>query len=313
MTDTFGITTVIRAAEEVRPDADWCLWKLTQSESRLNYLLLPPLNINFLTSEPVEEVAMVRDEAADLAWALHRVPAAPAQATSVQSGDGDLVYVPLADQRVPLVLTQSPDGRFLVECQLVNRPANAATALMPAGLRVRDEEVPDEGLLLRRQFELGAHPGRPAATVGVARDHPGCADAGQRSALGRPGCRRDIHPRDLAAGTGVHADRQPPDPSDVLPWGPPSAGCGSRAGSEIFVERRRRPRRRVRAGLGKGANGTPKIGGDRRPSMLEVPGSHRRVKPRQHRASFVLAPSASAPGAANTRTLRIAVRPLEIP
>ena len=161
MTDTFGITTTIRAAEEVRPDANWCLWKVTQGDGRLGYLLLPPPNISFLTSEPVEEVAMVRDEAANLAWALHRVPATPAQAVPVESGEGALIYVPitaLPDARAPLVLTESADGRFLVEGQLVNRPANAATDLMPASFRVRDEEVPDEGIILRRRFELGRTP-----------------------------------------------------------------------------------------------------------------------------------------------------------
>jgi hypothetical protein len=161
MTDTFGITTTIRAADEVRPDANWCLWKLTQRDGKLGYLLLPPPNISFLTSEPVEEVAMVRDEAADLAWVLRRVPTTPAQVTPVQSGEGDLVYVPITpfrDQRVPLVLTESADGRFLVEGQMVNRPANVPTDLMPAGFRVRDEEVLDEGLILRRRFELGRTP-----------------------------------------------------------------------------------------------------------------------------------------------------------
>jgi hypothetical protein len=161
MSDTFGITTTIRPADEVRPDASWCLWKVTQGDGRLDYMLLPPPGIGFLTSEPVEEVAMVRDEAADMAWALHRVPANATQATPVESGEGDLIYVPitaLPDERVPLVLSESADGRFLVEAQMVNRPANAATELMPAGFRVRDEEVPDEGLTLRRRFELGRTP-----------------------------------------------------------------------------------------------------------------------------------------------------------
>lgn len=161
ITDTFGITTTIRAAEEVRPDANWCLWKVTQDGGRLGYLLLPPPNISFLTSEPVEEVAMVRDEAANLAWVLHRVPATPAQAIPVESGEGDAIYLPLTtlpDDRVPLVLAELEDGRFLVEARMVNRPANAATELMPPGFRVWDEEVPDEGLTLRRRFELGRTP-----------------------------------------------------------------------------------------------------------------------------------------------------------
>jgi hypothetical protein len=161
LTDTFEITTTIRAAEEVRPDPNWSLWKLTQGDSKLGYLLLPPPNISFLTSEPVEEIAVVRDEAANLAWALRRVPATAARVIPLESGEGDLLYVPItpmADERVPLVLIEATDGRFLTEAQLVNQPANIATELLPAGFRVRDEEVPDEGVTLRRQFELGRTP-----------------------------------------------------------------------------------------------------------------------------------------------------------
>ena len=53
---------------------------------------------------------------------------------------------PLPDARVPLLLTESTVGRFLVEAQMVGRATNPATELIPAGFRVRDEEVPDEGL-----------------------------------------------------------------------------------------------------------------------------------------------------------------------
>src|SRR5262249_30051174 len=128
-TDTFGITTIIRSAEEVRPDPNWSLWKVTQGAGKLNYLLLPPPGISFLTGEPVEEIAMVRDEAANLAWALRRVPAPPAQVVPVESGAGDLIYVPMKtppDDRVPLVLTELAEGRFLLEGQMVNHAAPTA-------------------------------------------------------------------------------------------------------------------------------------------------------------------------------------------
>lgn len=158
MTDTFGITTTIRAAEEVRPDVNWCLWKLTQGDGRLSYLLLPPPNVSFANSEPVEEIALVRDEAANLAWALHKIPSTNPEVVSPEAGPGDLIYVPmtaLPDTRVPLVLTESTDGRFLIRGLLLNRPVPAATNLLPDDFRLRDEELPDEGLTLRRQFELG--------------------------------------------------------------------------------------------------------------------------------------------------------------
>lgn len=162
ITDTYGVTTIIQAANQVRPDPKWSLWQLTQGSGKLGYLLLPPPNIGFLNGEPVEEVAMLRDEASNLAWALHRVPAAPAQAAAPTTTEGgDWIYramTPVPDDRVPLVLTEAADGRFLVEAQLVNHPATPATPLIALGFRIRDEELPDEGLTLRRRFELGRTP-----------------------------------------------------------------------------------------------------------------------------------------------------------
>jgi hypothetical protein len=65
---------------------------------------------------------------------------------------------PLPDARVPLSLMELAAGRFLVESQLVNAPPNQPTALTPAGFQVRDEEIPDEGLTVRRRYETGRTP-----------------------------------------------------------------------------------------------------------------------------------------------------------
>jgi hypothetical protein len=56
------------------------------------------------------------------------------------------------------VLTESADGRFLIRGEMLNRPVPAATDLIPNDFHVRDEELPDEGLTLRRRFELGRTP-----------------------------------------------------------------------------------------------------------------------------------------------------------
>jgi hypothetical protein len=146
----------------VRPHDGWALWRVTQGTGELPYLLLPPTDAEFLSGLPIEEVAMVRDEAANLAWALHTIPAgaAPVLATPA-SGAGDLIYVPitpLPDARVPLVLGESAAGRFLTAGHMVNQSAAAPTALIPANFRLRDEELPDEGLILRRRFKLGRTP-----------------------------------------------------------------------------------------------------------------------------------------------------------
>jgi hypothetical protein len=64
----------------------------------------------------------------------------------------------LPDARVPLVLTQSTDGRFLIRGEMLNRPVPTPTDLVATDFRLRDEELPDEGLTLRRRFELGRTP-----------------------------------------------------------------------------------------------------------------------------------------------------------
>jgi hypothetical protein len=159
--DTFGITTIIRATEDVRPDPNWSLWHITQGPGKLRYLLLPPPNISFATSESIEEVAIIRDEAANLAWLLHKTPQTRPETLPMKTGAGDLIYVPMTamlDSRVPLVLTETGSDRFLIEGHMLGHPAPAPTDLIPAGFRLRDEELPDEGLTLCRRFELGRTP-----------------------------------------------------------------------------------------------------------------------------------------------------------
>lgn len=162
VSDTFGVTTVIRPSEQVHPHDGWALWRLSQGGQTLPYLLLPPPNACFLSSEPVEEVAFVRDEAADMGWALHRIPPAAAASVATPAGPGgDYVYVPmtaLPDNRRPLVMTESAAGRFLVAGQMLNQAAPGPTPLMGAQFQMRDETLPDEGLLLRRQYQLGRTP-----------------------------------------------------------------------------------------------------------------------------------------------------------
>jgi hypothetical protein len=158
VTDTFGVTTLIRSAAQVRPHAGWRLWEV----SDLPYLLLPPPDIESLTSEPVEQVSFVRDEAANLAWALRIVPppgtvpvAAPA------TGAGDLLYVPFVaprDNRIPLPLVETTAGRWLIRGSLIDQPATPPSDLLSADFRLRDEDLPDEGLQLQRRFELGRTP-----------------------------------------------------------------------------------------------------------------------------------------------------------
>lgn len=110
----------------------------------------------------MEKVAFVRDEAANLAWALQVLPQTP-QPTPVASstGAGDLTYVPITlppDDRVPMVLTETAAGRLLVRGRLTGKKTGPAGDLLSREFKLRDEELPDEGLILERRYELGRTP-----------------------------------------------------------------------------------------------------------------------------------------------------------
>jgi hypothetical protein len=172
--DTFGVRTLIRPVEQVRPHPGWKLWRLNQDGTTLPYLFLPPPSAGFLSSEPVEEVVLARDEGANIAWALHqfvadglgrpqRVRPTPSPAPRPPSPGSELFYIPMSplpDTRVPLALAENDQGRFLVRGRLANGTAQPGPAgvLLPSGFRLRDEELLDDGLRLQRRFELGRTP-----------------------------------------------------------------------------------------------------------------------------------------------------------
>jgi hypothetical protein len=158
VTDTFGVATLIRASNQVRPHPGWRWWQI----SDLPYLLLPPPDIESLTSDPMERISFVRDEAANLAWALRIIPPPePAPLLPPPVGTGDLLYVPFIaprDNRIPLTLVETAAGRVLVRGALIDQAVSPPSALLSADFRLRDEDLPDEGLQLQRRFELGRTP-----------------------------------------------------------------------------------------------------------------------------------------------------------
>lgn len=158
LTDTFGLTTQIRPVENVRPHPGWKLWRV----SDLPYLLLPPPDAGFLVSEPTDQVVFVRDEAANLAWALQLLPRTPPPPDALPvAGNGDFTYVPMTsppDDRIPFVLAETPQGRVLVRARLQGQDGQPSSLLFDPDMRLQDEELPDEGFVLERRYELGRTP-----------------------------------------------------------------------------------------------------------------------------------------------------------
>jgi hypothetical protein len=85
ITDTFGVRTLIKSSSEL--DARHSTWRMFQ-HSHLrgsgltvpasNMFFLPPSLVKSLESRPIEEVLFLRDEMANLAWAVERLVESPA-------------------------------------------------------------------------------------------------------------------------------------------------------------------------------------------------------------------------------------------
>jgi hypothetical protein len=87
VTDTFGAPLRIRHCSDVdKPDSPWrmfCVSSRPNKEGKRTYLLpdvffLPPVVAAGFESEAIEEVRLLRDEMANMAWAVERVVEGPA-------------------------------------------------------------------------------------------------------------------------------------------------------------------------------------------------------------------------------------------
>src|SRR6185436_6696713 len=84
ITDTFGFRTLIKPnSESGLPHSLWRMFQLSDSrgsgkEPAPNRFFLPPSLIKSVENRPIEEVLFLRDEVANLAWAVERVVEGPA-------------------------------------------------------------------------------------------------------------------------------------------------------------------------------------------------------------------------------------------
>jgi hypothetical protein len=186
ITDTFGVQTLVPPVNDpAKPATGWSMFELSVLERsglplrpRSNLLFLAPSLIRTIDSRALEEVLFMRDEMANIAWAVeHFVPgpieqriepgatpdppqttvsppsALPAYrlATDVPSN-----WTPLLPQRIGTGTTSlrlvrgamlTPDGSNVI------RQARGELLNATARLALFDEEVPREGVRVTRQFE----------------------------------------------------------------------------------------------------------------------------------------------------------------
>jgi hypothetical protein len=179
--DTFGMRLRIRSAAESAPGADrWSMFSLTerdpgaQSAGVSDLLLLAPVAGQLITSEPVEEVLLLRDEMANLAWAVERRYEGETGAAAERLEEHTRALPDLAapDQDATLryrLGTEVPRYWFPLVPQVtggeprlrLERMANQSLSMVPRGRllslggpEIPDAEVPREGARLLRDYAL---------------------------------------------------------------------------------------------------------------------------------------------------------------
>ncbi|MGW4029364.1 hypothetical protein ACWEFL_08575 [Streptomyces sp. NPDC004838] len=172
VTDTFGERILLPPA----PD-DWSLFRPTVTGTRgaADVLVLPPGAVDALDGDPVEEVLFLRDEAANMAWAVeeavagaaghrmdrHRLvavagglPAADATPSGPDAVRRYRLQTPVPEHWIPLAPIPDPTapGRTLLH----RYGAGVRGRVLEPGavLRLPSEEVPAEGVRVTRRWQL---------------------------------------------------------------------------------------------------------------------------------------------------------------
>lgn len=171
VTTTFGETLDIAENAEDRRAHGFRMFEVTSAaEHSLPGVVLPPIAHTPLQGAAVEEVAFLRDEMANMAWAVERVvpgrsgdPRLRANEPDPQMPEppedlvpGDLLYelmVPVPDRWIPLVPISTGYGEVAFRKGAMLRhdaPVLAESLLLePTPLTFPAEEIPREGIIVR--------------------------------------------------------------------------------------------------------------------------------------------------------------------
>lgn len=170
VTDVFGTTTEIPRADAA-PGTRWTLFSAVDRESGgpAPFLVVPSSSaVSMLTGGPLEEVHLLRDETADMAWAIEHVVEGPTGAPQLEQVPAPSpapagVPVPLAYQLqspippswFPLMPVVTPGGSVALVAGTVEGGPNAPSGrivnrLSASGFQLPEEEVSRAGIRLER-------------------------------------------------------------------------------------------------------------------------------------------------------------------
>lgn len=185
VTDTFGERTLIRPTLEQTPSGQqpWSMFTISGDQTRSDYLFLPPtLEIDTTMDGPVlEDILLLRDEMAAMAWAVERTLQGPLDVAvdgyesyilrltdqpppgpPTAAPDGPKIYYLLGttvpDNWIPLVLIKTPNQAYYFRRGVIERPGldnvlPRALVLEPGSpFFVADQVVPPAGAEVKRRF-----------------------------------------------------------------------------------------------------------------------------------------------------------------
>lgn len=177
-TTTFGEHFVVRPTAQVSPDGHWRMYAIAGLQgSAVDGLLVPPGAVAVQDGPAIEEALFLRDEMANMAWAVERAvqgPSGAARDRSRERGDVSVFgrgsvdtaqldyqlqsgvparwipYLPRSAAYRSIDLVQGrmtrPDGTRIAPLGRTLGRSDVAT--------LKDAEVPREGVLVRRQFSV---------------------------------------------------------------------------------------------------------------------------------------------------------------
>lgn len=175
---TFGEYFVVRPTNDVSPDGRWRMFTITAPDGTASDgLLIPPGAVAVQDGPHVEEVLFVRDEMANLAWAVERAVQGPSGQARDRARERDVPRPPapgpVARAQLDYRLQTGLPARWipylpktsgyraieLVQGRMVNAAgapiAPVGRLLNEASVRtLKDAEVPREGVFVRRRPSL---------------------------------------------------------------------------------------------------------------------------------------------------------------
>jgi hypothetical protein len=191
ITDTFGVRTLIKSSSELgAPHSTWRMFQLSHLrgsgilEPESNLFFLPPSLLKSLESRPIEEVLFLRDEMANLAWAVERLVESPAdrplnrfeayleqkrrreqesppQPTTTPETLRYRLATEIPDYWVPLMPVRVGQGLCLkrgavLKTDGLRETVHALGRILESGheLSLFEEEVPREGVRVTRSYQF---------------------------------------------------------------------------------------------------------------------------------------------------------------